>query len=75
MQDVVGFVFEQQSYQPPEKLLLNYLSEDAGAGNRNAVAKHLEESVVVEVHLVNSHDPVHGAAKKINDALDHGLLL
>ena len=42
MQNVVGLVFEEQSYQTSEKLLLYYFSEDAGAGYRYAVAEHLE---------------------------------
>ena len=29
---------------------------------------------MVEVHLVDGHDPVHGAPEEIDDALNHGLL-
>ena len=39
------------------------------------MAEHLEESVVVEVHLVDGHNPVHGTPEEIDDALNHGLLL
>ena len=75
MQNVVGLVFEKQSYQTSEKLLLYYFSEDAGAGYRYAVAEHLKQTVVVEVHLGDTHDLIHGASEEINDTLDHWLLL
>ena len=58
VQYVIVLVLEEEVDEDAEKTDLAYLGEDTGAGDRYAVAEHLQQFVVVEVHLSHGADAV-----------------
>jgi hypothetical protein len=58
VQYVIVLVLEEEVDEDAEKTDLAYLGEDAGARYRYAVAEHLQQFVVVEVHLSHGADAV-----------------
>ncbi len=75
VQNVALLVPKEQIDEIAEETYLADAAQNAVAGNRNAVAEHLEHPEVVEVHPGSTHDAAQSPAEHPQHLLDHRLLL
>lgn len=75
VQDVAFFMLEHQLDQIAKEPHLANASEHPRAGNRNAVAEHFQQSVVVDVHFGSSHHFVQSPPEQLNHPQNHRFAL
>ena len=75
VQNVIILMFKQQTNQPCKKSYLANPSQYTITSNRYAMTQHLQQLIVVQVHLRHHQNAVHRRTEHIHQLVYHRLTL